>query len=129
MRQGGFNCKVRKISNTPDSFSFLDINRKIAEGGKEYKPVEPRGPSPKVTNFIATTAKIEKQTVIPAGSIIGAYTTVGERYFTLIPDPYVSFRVGVKKTIIGTHCKIGNNAKVINSVIFDHVTVRASRFF
>lgn len=55
--------------------SFLDINRKIAEGGKQYQPMEPKGPLPKILNFIATTAKIEKQTAIPSGSVIGAYTT------------------------------------------------------
>jgi len=105
--QGG-----KKYCDRVDSIpTFFDINRKIADGGKNYQPVEPRGLTPKVVNFIASTAKIEKQTAIPSGSIIGAYTTVGDR-------------VGVKKTIIGTHCKIGNNAKVINCVIFDHVTIQ-----
>eukprot|EP01127_Copromyxa_protea_P024528 TRINITY_DN9718_c0_g1_i1.p1 TRINITY_DN9718_c0_g1~~TRINITY_DN9718_c0_g1_i1.p1 ORF type:complete len:449 (+),score=104.78 TRINITY_DN9718_c0_g1_i1:1-1347(+) len=104
--QGG-----KKYCDRVDSIaSFLEINRKIAEGGKEYQPYEPKGPLPKILNFIATSAKIEKTTAVPSGSIIGADTSVGER-------------VGVKKGIIGTHCKIGNNAKIINSVIFDHVTI------
>jgi translation initiation factor eIF-2B subunit gamma len=35
----------------------------------------------------------------------------------------VGERVAVKKSIIGKHCTVGNNVKIVNSVIMDYVTL------
>eukprot|EP01126_Amoeba_proteus_P051228 TRINITY_DN610_c0_g1_i1.p1 TRINITY_DN610_c0_g1~~TRINITY_DN610_c0_g1_i1.p1 ORF type:complete len:335 (-),score=65.06 TRINITY_DN610_c0_g1_i1:141-1145(-) len=95
-----------------DIEGFMEVNRTIAEGSKGFQPSEPRGHSSAV-NFIARSAKISAQTSIPAGSVVGEGTQIGDR-------------VGVKKSIVGKHCKLSSNSKLINSVIFDHVTVEDS---
>ncbi|PHT42590.1 hypothetical protein CQW23_16615 [Capsicum baccatum] len=33
----------------------------------------------------------------------------------------------VKKFVVGRHCRIGSNVKVVNSVIMNHVTIRDGR--
>lgn len=36
----------------------------------------------------------------------------------------IGARCSIKKSIIGRHCNIGNNVKIINSVIMDYVTIK-----
>jgi NDP-sugar pyrophosphorylase family protein len=78
----------------------------IATGTKPYKPSEPVGKG----NFISASAVIGK-TQIGTECVVSDGTTVGDRS-------------SVKKSIIGKHCQIGNNVKIINSVLLDHVTVK-----
>jgi len=89
--------------------SYMKINREIASGDKYYLPAEPRGMG-KHKHFVAPTAQISPNTQITSGSVVGDFTTIGDR-------------VGVKKSIIGKHCKIADNVKISNSIILDHVNI------
>lgn len=94
--------------------SFMDANRDIATGQKFFKPLEKVGKG----NFISETATISPKTQIGTECVVSDSTTIGDR-------------CGVKKSIIGKHCIIGNNVKIANSVLLDHVTVKdgyAQRF-
>jgi ADP-glucose pyrophosphorylase len=59
---------------------------------------------------IASTAEISTKTQVGPDSMVGDGSKVGDR-------------CSVKKSVIGSHCTIGKNVKIVNSVIMDYVIV------
>ncbi|KAJ1978853.1 Translation initiation factor eIF-2B subunit gamma [Dimargaris cristalligena] len=59
---------------------------------------------------VAKSAEINSRSQIGADSMVGNLTKVDER-------------TSVKKSVIGAHCVIGKNVKIVNSVLMDYITV------
>jgi translation initiation factor eIF-2B subunit gamma len=106
-------CQAFQLDSKPlciranNMATFMDANRDIATGTKFFKPLEKPGKG----NFIAESATISPKTQVGTECVVSDSTTIGDR-------------CGIKKSVIGKHCVIGNNVKIANSVLLDHVTVK-----
>eukprot|EP00698_Gefionella_okellyi_P018290 TRINITY_DN5467_c0_g1_i2.p1 TRINITY_DN5467_c0_g1~~TRINITY_DN5467_c0_g1_i2.p1 ORF type:complete len:385 (-),score=57.18 TRINITY_DN5467_c0_g1_i2:197-1351(-) len=89
--------------------AYTDLNRLVARGGVPgYLPWEPIG---KDNVFMdVRTATLGQKTQIGRDCVAGAQLHIGEKSF-------------VKTSIIGKHCVVGNNVKLNNAIIMDHVTI------
>lgn len=92
--------------NSPQAFSgycvrvntipwYAELNRQLVKS---------------VTERIATTADIHEKTQIGIDSMCGESTKLSER-------------TSVKKSVIGAHCTIGKNVKLVNCLIMDYVNL------
>lgn len=59
-------------------------------------------------NRVSNTAEINPKTQVGPDSMVGEGTKIDERS-------------SVKKSVIGSHCSIGRNVKVVNSIVMDYV--------
>jgi NDP-sugar pyrophosphorylase family protein len=66
-------------------------------------------------DHISSNAIVDQKTQVGNDSMVGQGTTIAER-------------CSVKKTVIGQHCKIGQNVKLANSIIMDYVTIEDKYF-
>ncbi|XP_049850291.1 translation initiation factor eIF-2B subunit gamma-like [Schistocerca gregaria] len=93
--------RVDTVSN------FLEANRDLAAGNKYFVPLEPAH----YKSFVAKSASISKKTRIGDQCVVGDASKLGD-FCTL------------KSSVVGKHCTICNNVKIINCVIMDHVTIK-----
>ncbi len=59
---------------------------------------------------VPTSAEVSSSTQIGPDSLVGRGSKIGDK-------------CTVKKSIIGSHCNIGKNVKITNSVIMDYVVL------
>ncbi|CAI0548751.1 unnamed protein product [Linum tenue] len=60
--------------------------------------------------------------IIHPSSELGSKTTVGP-HCMLGEGSLMGDKCSVKRSVIGRHCRIGSNVKIVNSVVMDHVTL------
>jgi hypothetical protein len=65
---------------------------------------------------VAPTVETSDKTQIGMDSMVGEGTKMGDR-------------CSVKKSVIGAHCTIGKNVKIVNSIILDYVTLEDKYVF
>jgi translation initiation factor eIF-2B subunit gamma len=64
----------------------------------------------KYDNIVASSTALGNKTTVAAGCIIGENGVIGDKS-------------SIKRSVLGNGCRLGQNAKVINSVLLDNVIV------
>jgi len=85
--------------------SYIEINREVSIAAYEHMPWDPISTDNKLVQAQADNNKAQ----LGEGSVIGGNAKIGSS--------------SVKKSTIGSHCKIGDSCKISNSILMDHVTV------
>ena len=67
-------------------------------------------PPPKDSDQIASSAEIHPKAQVGQDSMVGEGSKIGDR-------------TNVKRSVIGLHCTIGTNVRIVNSIIMDYVTI------
>jgi len=88
--------------------AYADINREVVDPAR-LERLTGRKPS-KYDNHVPTTARLGNRTTVGAACAVGERTVLGDK-------------CGVKRSVIGSDCRIGNNCKVVNSVLMDGITL------
>ncbi|XP_044430090.1 translation initiation factor eIF-2B subunit gamma isoform X3 [Triticum aestivum] len=60
--------------------------------------------------------------IIHPSCVLGSKTTVGPQCM-LAEGSQLGDKCGVKRSVIGRHCRIGSNVKIVNSVVMNHVVI------
>ena len=100
------STKTQQLLRASTCAQYIAANRAIAGGKHHFLPLEPKT---KVA-FVSPLADVNQRTVVGAGCVVGASSTVGEK-------------CGLRNSIIGKGCTIHAGAKVINSVLMEGVTI------
>jgi translation initiation factor eIF-2B subunit gamma len=110
----GVVCRIHMISDSQycarvnSLTSYIEANRDIATGKEFVKPLEPviRGA------FIAQDVTIGGKSKVTNNCCIGNGTKIGAK-------------ATIESSVIGKHCQIGDNVKLVGCVLMDHVIVES----
>lgn len=86
--------------------AYLDINREVAGEAIHLTGYTVSNH----TNVIHETAQVGWKTTVGPQCMLGEGSTLEDK-------------CSVKKSVVGRHCRIGSNVKIINSVVMNYVTV------
>ncbi|OAY80535.1 Translation initiation factor eIF-2B subunit gamma [Ananas comosus] len=65
--------------------------------------------------------------IIHPSAVLGSKTTVGPQCM-VAEGSQLGDKCSVKRSVIGRHCRISSNVKIVNSVVMDHVTIEDGCF-
>ncbi|KAL5583210.1 hypothetical protein UlMin_015652 [Ulmus minor] len=86
--------------------AFSDINRDVLDPAGHLSGYSFSAQN----NFIHPTAELGSKTTVGPHCMLGEGSQMGDK-------------CSVKRSVIGCHCRIGSNVKVVNSVVMNHVTI------
>lgn len=98
--KGKFCVRVNSLQ------AYLDINREVAGEAIHLTGYEVSTHN----NVIHETASLGWKSTVGPHCMLGEGSTLGEK-------------CSIKKSVVGRHCRIGSNVKIINSVVMNYVTV------
>lgn len=67
-------------------------------------------PNSRFENFVHETVQLGSKATVSAGCIVGKGSVLGDK-------------CSVKRSVIGATCKLGNNVKIVSSIVMDDVIV------
>jgi len=95
-------CNAGYCSRANTLPTYVEINRFMTRQSSE-----PRIPD---------SAEVSPKTQVGPDSLVGDSSKIGER-------------CSIKKSVIGSHCSIGRNVKIIGSVIMDYIVIEDKYVF
>jgi translation initiation factor eIF-2B subunit gamma len=89
--------------------AYADVNRDLTSFELASQLLTQK-PNARFENFVHETVQIGNKSVVAAGCIVGKGSILGDK-------------CSVKRSVIGATAKLGNNVKVVSSVIMDNVSI------
>jgi len=89
-------CNAGYCSRANTLPTYAEINRYMTRQSNEQR--------------IPDSAEVSPKTQVGPDSLVGDSSKIGER-------------CSIKKSVIGSHCTIGRNVKIIGSVIMDYIVI------
>ncbi|KAL3137832.1 hypothetical protein ABBQ38_005086 [Trebouxia sp. C0009 RCD-2024] len=89
--------------------AYGDVNRELTAFDLASRVLTEK-PNSRFENFVHETVKLGSKATVSAGCIVGKGSILGDR-------------CSVKRSIIGSTCKLGNSVKIVSSIVMDNVIV------